>query len=266
MPPPSYVELPDAPPQPYFDPRDGVPAGTIEREDLVRDPFGEGRRIWTYLPPGYDPAAGPYPLLLQFDGIASRKLGLHTTLDNMIAEGVIPPVVCVMMHNLDRMVELPCNETFADWLAGEFLPMWRSKYAITDDPAVSIVTGMSYGGLGAAWCGFRHAGVFGNVLSQSGSFWWGPEGSGTWQWLTAQFEASPRLPLRFFMNVGLLEDGVRPGDPTYPSMVEANRALRDVLMAKGNEVYYDEFNGGHDYVSWRGSIADGLRVLLGKKD
>jgi enterochelin esterase family protein len=151
---------------------------------------------------------------------------------------------------------------FAEWLATEFLPMWRLKYAITQDPSHTVVTGTSYGGLAAAWCGLRHPHVFGNVLSQSGSYWWRPEG-GDWQWLRREFEAAARLPLRFFMNVGLLEDGVRPGDPSYPSMVEANRALRDVLVAKGHEVKYVEFNGGHDHVSWRGSIADGLSALLG---
>lgn len=264
MPEQSYVELPDAPPQPYPAKRDGVPEGTIEREDLESDPLGEGRRIWTYLPPGYDASAGPYPLVLQFDGIGSRKLGLHTTLDNMIAERILPPVVCVMMHNIDRNIELPCNEAFADWLCLDFLPKWRAKYAITNDPARSVVTGMSYGGLAAAWCGLRHPEVFGNVLSQSGSFWWGPEGTGEWQWLTAKYEASPPLPLRFYMDVGLLEDG-RRNVPGYPTMVEANRALRDVLRAKGNDFHYAEFNGGHDYVSWRGTIADGLAALLGRK-
>ena len=44
--------------------------------------------------------------------------------------------------------------------------------------------------------------------------------------------------------------------------VEANGALRDVLRTKGYDVEYAEFNGGHDYVSWRGTIADGLRFLL----
>lgn len=267
--PQSYIELPDAPPQPYIQKRDGVPEGAIHREDLERDPFCAGRRIWTYLPPAYDAASGPYPLVLQFDGIISRKLALHTTLDNMVADGIIPPVVCVMMHNPDRMTELACNDEFTDWLANDFVPMWRAKYAITADPARTVVTGMSLGGLASAFCGLRHPDVFGNVLSQSGSYWWRPgetSGSsdgGDWQWLTREFEAAPQLPLRWYMDVGLLEDGSRPEHPTYPTMTAANRRLRDVLTNKGYEVTYTEFNGGHDYVSWRGTIADGLKALLG---
>ena len=80
-------------------------------------------------------------------------------------------------------------------------------------------------------------------------------------WVMRQYAASPRLRLRFYLDVGLLEDG-RRRDTTYPTMVEANRALRDVLRTKGYDVAYAEFNGGHDYVSWRGTIADGLRFLL----
>jgi len=36
-----------------------------------------------------------------------------------------------------------------------------------------------------------------------------------------------------------------------------------VLLAKGYEVHYQEFNGGHDGLSWRGTLADGLLLLMG---
>jgi enterochelin esterase family protein len=257
----SIVELPDAPPQPYLAKRDGVPEGTIVTEDIGRDPLGEGRRTWTYLPPGYDAARGPFPLIVYFDGWIGRKLGVHTTLDNLIADGRIPPSVCVMVHQLDRMKELACNDTFADWLATDFMAWVRKRYAITNDPARTVATGMSLGGLGAAHCALRHPGVFGNVLSQSGSFWWFGETHGEHAWLTHQFEARERLPVRWYAEVGLLEDMARPGG--IPTMIDANREFRDVLRAKGYDVRYEEYNGGHDYVCWRGSIADGLTYLLG---
>jgi len=43
-----------------------------------------------------------------------------------------------------------------------------------------------------------------------------------------------------------------------------NRQLRDVLRAKGYKVYYQEFPGDHDYINWRGTLADGLITLFGE--
>ena len=47
-----------------------------------------------------------------------------------------------------------------------------------------------------------------------------------------------------------------------PDMVKVNRRMRDVLRAKGHAVSYTEFAGGHDFVCWRGTLADALQTLL----
>ncbi len=98
--------------------------------------------------------------------------------------------------------------------------------------------------------------AFGAVLSQSGAFWWRPEGDAEHEWLIHQFVESPQLPLRFYLDVGLFENGFQD-----PSMLVANRHMRDVLRAKGYLVHYAEYVGGHDYPYWEVTLADGLLAL-----
>ena len=75
------------------------------------------------------------------------------------------------------------------------------------------------------------------------------------------FVNSPKLPVRFYLDAGSLE---LDRDQNGSSILVTNRHLRDVLRAKGYEVFYQEFQGAHDYLSWRGTIADGLILLGGK--
>ncbi|MGH9768813.1 MAG: hypothetical protein ACREAB_15385 [Blastocatellia bacterium] len=41
--------------------------------------------------------------------------------------------------------------------------------------------------------------------------------------------------------------------------------FKSSLVAKGYPVTYSEYNGGHDMLCWRGSLADGLIALVGKQ-
>ena len=76
------------------------------------------------------------------------------------------------------------------------------------------------------------------------------------------------MPIRFYMDVGVFEN--ESMDPrngpagSIASQLVANQRLRDVLRSKGNVVYYSEFNGGHEYVDWRGTFGDALAALSGE--
>jgi len=135
----------------------------------------------------------------------------------------------------------------------------RENFHATSDATRTVVGGASYGGLASAYAALRHPEIFGNVLSQSESFFWAPEGDPDSDWLTRQYVASPKLPMRFFIEVGLMESGPNPRNSR--SQVVTNRHMRDVLAAKGYTIHYQEFNGGHEYLNWRGSFADGLLFL-----
>ncbi len=233
--------------------------------------YGRARRVWVYTPAGYDPARKiPYDLVVAFDGIRygdSGNVPLTRILEKLTAKGKLPPMVALLIDNgggAARISELANHARFAQALADEIMPWLHRGWNVTADPQHVIVTGSSAGGLGAAYVAYKCPDLFGNVLSQSGAFWRGNEGSNDppYEWLTQQFKDSPKLPLRFYLEVGALETAQAVG--TGPVFIEANRRLRDVLQAKGYPVFYKEVRGArHDAEHWQKELDDGLLWLAG---
>jgi enterochelin esterase family protein len=258
----SLVELPGAPAQPWLQAQEGAPKGKVTTQKLHSHILNNDRQVAVYRPAGYDPNGAAYPLVIIFDWDAyTLFVPTPTILDNLIHAGKIPPVVAVLVGNAakQRNTELPCNDTFARFLAEELLPVVRKEHHVSTDPHQVVIGGSSYGGLAASFFALRHPELVGNVLSQSGSYWWHPEHehssgdlSAEKEWLTKQYLGAPTQDTRFFIEAGLCE-----------GMLRENRHFRDVLNAKGYRVVaYSEYNGGHDYCCWRGSLADGLMALL----
>ncbi|EJE52618.1 enterochelin esterase-like enzyme [Acidovorax sp. CF316] len=253
-----------------------APRGTLEHLRLASTRLANERDVSLYLP-APPPATGqPLPLLVLFDRDAYLdRADVPALLDALIAQRRIPPLAAVFVGHPApalRGTELPANPGFADFLAHELMPWLRARQpGISHGARDVVVAGSSYGGLAAAFAGYRHPGVFGNVLALSGSFWWGPrnvprapdfERFGEGEWLTREFAASARLPLRFFITAGLMEITLT-GDGG--GILDTSRHLRTVLQAKGYPVHYQEFAGGHDYYAWRGELAQGLVHLLGER-
>ena len=88
--------------------------------------------------------------------------------------------------------------------------------------------------------------------------WWSEEDEKEGEWLVRRFAKSKKLPLNFYIDVGVLEKN----DPNQ--LFNSNRHFRNVLKTKGYPIFYTEFLGGHDFICWRSSIADGLIYLIGK--
>jgi enterochelin esterase family protein len=267
----SILEMPDAAPQPYVASRPGVPAGRVEKNTFKSAALKNEREVAVYLPPLYSPHAEPYPLLLLFDEDAYLSLvPTPTVLDNLTSEGRIPPMVAILIGNAEndaRDHELLCNPGFIRVLVSELLPWAHGQFNLTTDPRQTVVAGSSLGGLSAACAGLWHPEKFGNVLAQSGAFHRAPPSAGDAgesnsepNWLVRQFISSPTKPVRFYLDAGSAEFNATGGGD---AILFCTRTLRDVLRAKGYEVHFQEFAGGHDYLSWRGTLADGLIALMG---
>jgi enterochelin esterase-like enzyme len=266
----SILEMPAAPPQPWTVRRPGVPAGRIEKRRFKSAILKNEREVAVYLPPRYSPSARPYPLLVVFDEEAYLTLvPTPTILDNLISKRRIPPMVALLISNAPgaRDRELFCNPELYRALVTELLPWAHGLYTFTSDPRQTVVAGSSAGGLAAACAGLWHPETFGNILAQSGAFHWTPppgshlsDSSSEPNWIARRFISSPKKPLRFYLDAGSAEFNATGG---ADSILFCTRTLRDVLRAKGYEVHFQEFEGGHDYLSWRGTLADGLMALMG---
>ncbi|QPP08811.1 enterochelin esterase [Streptomyces bathyalis] len=255
----SVLELPGAPKQPWNIARRGVPRGKTHMHSMDSSILGTKHHISVYVPPGYDTEGEEYNVFLLFDGWSYYNFASITTvMDNLIYTGRIPPYVLVMHTNEDQDIrarELPCHEPFNEFLVQELMPWVHENYHITSDPARTVLGGSCFGGLAAAYSAFKSPERFGNVISQSGSFWWPGKDNPDFEdeWMTKQYAESPRLPVRFSMDIGSLERAIMEYDP-----MTTHRNMRDVLQEKGYEVDYFEYTGGHDMVCWRGSIVDRL--------
>ena len=225
----SMFEGPSAPPRRWTVERD-VPHGRLRQVEL------DGRRVWLYAPPAPAEAG-----LLLFDGHEFTLLArTPTVLDNLLAEGLIPPVAAVLPDSPEterRLRELGGDPAFLTWCCDRLLP-WSGVEA---PPERMVVAGSSIGGRASTWFASERSDLFGRAIVQSGGFPGMP------------VVVPAGLPLRFYIDVGLLED----------MLLESTRVLRDDLRGKGYDVAYQEYPGGHDFFWWGETIADGLVALLG---
>lgn len=256
----SVIVGPRAAPDEWSRSRADVPHGSVTTDTIRSAALGTGRAISVYVPPG-NPSRD-LPLLVVFDGPVYRGgVRLPVILDNLIAAGKIRPVVAVFVSQVNRMVELAPNEAFGAFSCGDVIDLARSQFRAGLRATETTVLGSSHGGLAATWTAMRCPDRVGNVIAESPSYWWSPETDSEPEALTRQVARSERLPLRFWLEVGRFEVDQTNGGA--PGQVAVARHMRDVLTAKGYDLAYSEFSGGHEYQSWRVTLPAALEHFLG---
>ena len=235
------------------------PKGSVENYKIKSEILNNTRNISIYKPKGFNPKK-EYKLLFVFDGVEYQvKVDTPTILDNLIYANKIKPTIAIFIDNPtrnSRALELPSNKKFADFMAKELLPFVEAKTNMKFKAKDTTLTGSSYGGLASAFVAYTYPQYFGNVLSQSGSFWKDSNNDPEPEWLTRQIAKSKKKDIRFYLNAGVYETGYFSID-----ILESNRHLRTVLESKGYDFIYKEFQNGHDYYAWKVNLADGLISL-----
>jgi enterochelin esterase-like enzyme len=205
-----------------------------------------------YTPAGYD-GTNARPVFYVTDGneYADPEFGaMPITLDNLIADGLIEPVIVVFIdaRNPDdlnqnrRGYEYLANARYAAFLVTELVPAIDAAYRTTSERGI---LGASIGGLNAAFVGFTYPDLFGWVAMQSPVF------RGT-ESVVDDYEGSDRLPIKVFMSVGDLRE-------------DRKNVLRllSILADKDYPLMYVEVQAEHSYDAWRVQLDDLLIYFLG---
>jgi len=267
----SGIHLPAALSQHVWHEVDTGTAGTYDANDFLSEwhspRLANSRRVWRWQPAGSEGKA--LPLVIVLDGQNwVNNMSLLALLETKTQQGIIPPAVWLMIDAIDdatRSRELPCHADF--WLAvqDELLPEIRRHTSFTDDPALTLVTGQSYGGLAALYAALYWPHRFGTVLTQSGSFWWPNMKFMTHYagreehekgFLTKQVALRPAAaPLLIFQEAGVFEEDIH----------FVNQQMHQALIDAGHQVHHRSFQGGHDVLCWRGGLIDGVCWLLAER-
>lgn len=151
--------------------------------------------------------------------IESMKLPVIMEKAMSAKENPLEPTISIYVDVANRNIEYGCTndaELFAKYLATELMPKLREKYpGMSPSPEDTTIAGFSMGGHAAAQVATQHPEVFGNVISQSGSFWmgaqhdgvtFGSENEGLLKKLQGNgFPSDAAKNLCFYLNGGSLE-------------------------------------------------------------
>lgn len=253
-----YVALEDAEPRIYIQKNNNYKSGILHEHIIYSNILKEDRKFSVYTPYGYEENCESYGILVLNDGFEYiNELNALNVLDNLMESKKISQIITVFIESTkDRTQNLQCSDEFTNFIGIELIPYMKENYNISEDPSKNIIGGYSLGGLTASYAGLRYPDIFGNVLSQSGSYWYKRKEYNDDKsiWINHEFNKKEKLSLNFYINVGAIEPKV--------SMKDTNKAFKDNLVRHGYEVKFEEFSSGHDHLYWGETLANGLIYLL----
>ncbi len=234
--------------------------------------IGEERRMFVYLPYGYNPK-NEYPVLYLHHGGGDDEQSwvdmgrAGQILDNMIAAGKVEPMIVVIPNLFDNMIaartvtapltlesvnfkpkrddELKHCGKYYDDLFGSIIPFIESNYNIKPGRDSRAISGLSMGGGFTLYVMQHRPDAFG---------YWALMGAGLWE------DDDPIEVLTPLNNTGyrLLWTGTGTKDMT----MDKYQKLKNGLDSLGMSYVYFDSQDGHNWRSWRRDLVDLLPRLF----
>jgi enterochelin esterase-like enzyme len=243
----SEVRMPFWVAQPEVDELGTAPRGQLIAESFPSRSLGAQRRIWIYLPPGYEAAAERlFPVVYVLDGgNYVEKMDVPRVLDHLIANRSIPPVIAVFSEPGERQEEYSRNPRWRAFVGTELVPAIDKRFRTFPAPDHRVILGSSLAGYGAIDLAVSMPSVFGLCAALAP-----PEQTAT---IISNQPAAQRavVSIKFFVMGGV-----------YDSMLAGARLLRTTLDEFQAPVTYLEVPEGHNTNTFRAHLDDALRALL----
>jgi enterochelin esterase family protein len=164
-------------------PKPGVPRGTLSEKRTLTSKIYDGMKydFWVYASPGVDPNV-PAPVMVWQDGQTMEgewsSGRLTTVTENLVQQGLLPPMVHVMIApgtSADgkpmRSVEYDTlSDRYPRFLLEEVLPEVEKTYKLRQDGYSRAIAGISSGGICAFNAAWLMPDQFARVHSGVGSF------------------------------------------------------------------------------------------------
>lgn len=222
-------------------PMPGVPSGTIsEMKTLTSEVYpGMTSNYWVYVNPGADMENGA-PLMVWQDGdtiLGNQdllRLRLQIVSDNLVAKGLIPPMVHVLIQpgtvgtrRLRSIQYDTVSDVYGKYILEEVLVDVEKTYKIRQDSYSRAIAGASSGAICAFNVAWYYPQEFSRVLSHIGSFsaiQWHPEENQPGGYIVShRVRREDRKNIRIWMSDGA--DDIENGTGSWP--------LNNIELANG---------------------------------
>ncbi len=242
----SEIKMPFRAGQPEIDGPAPSAKGTLAAETFPSRTLNGTRRIWTYLPAGYEGGQDLYPTVYFLDGgNYAEWMEVPAVLDRLMAAKSLPPFIAVFVEPASRQEEYSRNPAWRAFVATELVPAIDKRFRTFPAPEQRLIFGSSLGAYGAVDLAVAYSSVFGLCAAISP-----PAQASTL--LTNQAQGQRAVHGVRFYVMGAV----------YDTDVMGARTLRTALEEASADVKYEEVPEGHAAETFRAYIDNALRTLL----
>ncbi len=232
-------------------PTEGSLKGEMKEFEFIGKAIEGRRMVYIYLPPDYDETNQEvkYPTIYFHDGgDYINRANTVNTLNNLISENRIKPVIGVFINPINRMTEYMYNVKYSKLIAEEIVPEVDKRFKTIPDAHNRAIMGASLGGIISFFTAYKYPDHFKNIAGQSSSFLFLEKE------ITRMIENSQR-EFNVYMDVGIFE-----------SLIYPNRRMSQVYRRKGCKFFYQEISEGHTWSNWANRTKDALLFFWGTEN